>query len=109
MINVTPCGHRLVIKPFTLEQVDDVYASAKRMGLEVVRPNEKREDALVDKGIVLAVGPTCWPDEAPWCKVGDTILFAKFAPKFVEDPVTKESIGILNDMDVVAVLEESNV
>ena len=108
-MNVIPCGHRLVVKPFKLEEVDEVYQRAKLSGLQIVRPNEKREDASVDKGIVLAVGPTCWPDEAPWCKVGDTILFAKFAPKFVEDPVTKESIGILNDLDVVAVLEESNV
>jgi co-chaperonin GroES (HSP10) len=103
---ITPCGHRLIIKPFKLEEVDDALASAKRMGLEIVRPNEKREDQSVDKGIVLAIGSTCWPEQDPWCAVGDTIIFAKFAPKFIEDPETKEQIGILNDEDVVAVLKE---
>lgn len=104
---VIPCGHRLVIKPFTLVETDEILASAKRFGIEVVRQNEKREDASVDKGIVLAIGPTCWPDSDPWCNVGDTILFAKFSPKFIEDPETKESVGILNDEDVVAVIKES--
>jgi co-chaperonin GroES (HSP10) len=106
-MSIRPAGHRLVIRPFKLEDVDDVYSSARKMGLEIVRPNQVREDQSVDKGVVLAIGPTCWPDDTPWCAVGDTILFAKFAPKFIEDPETKESLGILNDMDVVAVLKEN--
>lgn len=106
---IKPCGHRLVVKPFKLAEVDEDLKRARAMGLEVVRENEKREDASVDKGIVLAIGPTCWPDSDPWCKVGDTIIFAKFAPKFIDDPDTKEQIGILNDEDVVAVLEVNNV
>ena len=107
-MNVIPCGHRLVVKPFKLEEVDDVYAQAKRAGLEIVRPNEKREDASVDKAIVLAIGPDCWPDsQEPWCSVGDTVLFAKFAAKLIEDPKTNETVGILNDMDVVAVIKEA--
>ncbi len=106
---IEPCGHRLVIKPFKLADVDVDLQRARALGLTVVRENEKREDASVDKGIVLAVGPTCWPDQEPWCKVGDTIIFAKFAPKFIDDPETKDTLGILNDEDVVAVLKETNV
>ena len=104
-MSIRPAGHRLIIRPFKLEDVDDTYKRARIAGLEVVRPNQVREDQSVDKGIVLAIGPTCWPDNAPWCAVGDTIIFAKFAPKFIEDPETKESLGILNDEDVVAVLK----
>lgn len=103
---VIPAGHRLVIKPHKLEEIDESLARAKRMGLEVIRENQKREDQSVDKGVVLAIGPTCWPDSPPWCVVGDTILFAKFSPKFIEDPETKEQLGILNDDDVVAVVKE---
>ena len=105
---IEPCGHRLVVKPFKQEDVDDVIKSAKKFGIEIVNSNQKREDASVDKGVVLAIGPTAWKDfsSEPWCKVGDTILFAKFSPKFVEDPNTKETVGILNDEDVVAVIKE---
>ena len=105
-MNIIPVGHRLSVKPFTLEQVDDAYSSARKMGIEIIRPNEKREDASIDKGVVLAIGAECWPDQEPWCKVGDVIYYAKFSPKFIEDPVTKESIGILNDQDVVCVVKE---
>lgn len=107
-MKVIPCGHRIIIKPFKLEEVDEVYQRARASGLQIVRPNEKREDASVDKGIVLDIGPDCWPDsDKPWCEVGDTVLFAKFAAKLVEDPKTNETVGILNDMDVVAVIKEA--
>lgn len=105
---ITPCGHRLVVKPFKQEEVDEVIKRAKLAGFEIVNNNQAREDASVDKGTVIAIGPTAWPNEKPWCKVGDTILFVKFSPKFVEDPETKEMVGILNDEDVVAVVKEAN-
>lgn len=101
---IKPAGHRLVVKPFKQEEVDEVYKRAKLAGFEIVNANQARENASVDKGVVLAIGPTAWPNEDPWCKVGDTILFVKFSPKFVEDPETKETVGILNDEDVVAVV-----
>ena len=109
-----PCGHRLVVKPFKQEQVDPVLKKAAESeflkGFEIINENKKREDASVDTGIVLAIGPTAWHDfkSDPWCKVGDTILFAKFSGKFVEDPETKEDVVILNDEDVVAVVQGAN-
>jgi co-chaperonin GroES (HSP10) len=105
---IEPAGHRLVVKAFKLAEVDKVYETAMAAGLEIVRANQKREDQSVDKGTVLAIGPTAWKDFGgePWCKVGDTILFAKFSPKWVEDPETKEQVAILNDEDVVAVIKE---
>lgn len=106
-MSIKPAGHRLVVQPFKQEEVDEVVKRAKLAGLQIVNNNQAREDASVDKGIVLAIGPTAWPNEDPWCKVGDTILFVKFAPKFVEDPETKEMVGILNDEDVVAVVSEA--
>lgn len=105
---IKPCGHRLVVKPFKQEEVDEVLRKAKESGFlndfQIINNNKAREDASVDKGIVLAIGPSAWPNEDPWCKVGDTVLFVKFSPKFVEDPETKETVGILNDEDVVAVV-----
>lgn len=105
---ISPCGHRLVVKPHTQEQVDEVLKRARAAGLTIVNSNQEREDASVDRGVVLSIGPTAWKTESlgnsPWCKVGDEVLFAKFAGKIVEDPTTKEKVFILNDEDVVAVL-----
>jgi co-chaperonin GroES (HSP10) len=105
---IKPAGHRLVVKPFKQEEVDEVLKAAKKFGFEIVNENKKREDASVDQGVVLAIGPTAWQDfkSEPWCKKGDTILFAKFSGKFVTDPETNEDVVILNDEDVVAVITE---
>jgi co-chaperonin GroES (HSP10) len=107
---INPCGHRLVVKPFKQVEVDEVLKKAKQSGFldkfEIINSNQKREDASVDVGTILSIGPTAWADfgGTPWAKVGDRILFAKFAGKFVDDPETKESVCILNDEDVVAVV-----
>lgn len=110
---IVPCGHRLLVKPFKQEEVDDVLKKARESGFldkfEIINSNKKREDASVDKGVVVAIGTTAWNDfgGSPWCSVGDTILFAKFAGKFVDDPETNDTFCILNDEDVVAVVKET--
>lgn len=112
---IQPVGHRLTVKPYAQEDIDPVMAKALKSdylkGFEVVNNNKDRENASVDRGVVLAIGPTAWQNEShgyiPWCKVGDEILFAKFAGKFVKDPETSLDVCILNDEDVVAVVKES--
>jgi co-chaperonin GroES (HSP10) len=102
------CGHRVLVRPYTKELFDPVYAAAKAQGIQVILENEKRVSASVDKGFVLSIGPSAWKDFGgePWCKVGDTVIWAKHAHKVVEDPETKEELGILNDEDIVAVIKE---
>lgn len=112
---IKPVGHRLTVKPYTQKELDplmkDALASEFLKGFQVVNSNEDRENASVDRGIVLAIGSTAWQNEShgyvPWCKVGDEILFAKFAGKFVKDPDTQLDVFILNDEDVVAVVKEA--
>lgn len=110
-MSVKPCGHRLLVKPYKQEEVDEIYRKHSEFmkSLTIINENKKREDASVDRGIVLAIGATAWQDfhSEPWCKVGDEILFAKFSGKFVDDPETGESFVILNDEDVVAVTKEA--
>lgn len=112
-MSISPCGHRLTVKPFKQAEVDEVMKAAKDSGFlqsfKIINSNEKREDASVDRGIVLEIGPTAWKafDSTQWCKVGDEILFAKFAGKFVTDPETGEDVCVLNDEDVVAVIKEA--
>lgn len=111
-MSIRPAGHRLVVRAYKQEQVDPLMAKHADFvkSLTIVNDNKKREDASVDKGIVLAIGPTAWKDFGgePWCKVGDEIIFAKFAGKVVTDPSNGEDVFILNDEDVCAVVETSN-
>lgn len=106
---VVPCGHRLLVKPYKQEDVDPVLMKSREFlkNFEIVNSNKEREDKSVDKGVVLAIGPTAWQDfkSEPWCKVGDIIIFAKFSPSFITDPETNEMVGVLNDADVIAVLK----
>lgn len=112
-MSIIPCGHRLLVKPYKQVEVDEVLRNAKEFLKEfkIVKSEgqEKREDASVDKGIVLAIGTSCWSgfgDGSPWCKVGDEILFAKFAGKMVDDPETAETFMLMNDEDVVAIISK---
>lgn len=110
---IKPCGHRLVVKPYKQAEVDEVMKRATESGFlkdfKIINSNVRREDASVDKGIVISIGPTAWQDfkSPPWCKPGDEILFAKFAGKFVDDPDDGNTYCILNDEDVVAVIKEA--
>ncbi len=101
------CGHRLLVKPIEFMSDDPVVQAAKRLGIEIARTDDrKREAESVDKGKVVQIGPTAWKDfnSEPWCKVGDTIVYAKFAGKLVIDPTTQEKMIALNDEDVVCVV-----
>lgn len=109
-MSVKPCGHRLVVKPYKYAEVDEVLSKHSDFlkTLKVVG-TETRNDASVDKGIVVAIGPTAWVDfgGTPWCKVGDEVLFAKFSGKIVTDSESQEEVVILNDADIVAVTKEA--
>lgn len=101
-MQVIPCGHRILVKPEKLQDVDPIFKAARAAGIDVPDFAKKQEQAAMDKGTVLAIGPTAFKDfggEA-WCSVGDKIAFAKYGGKFVDD------VLILNDEDVVCVLKE---
>ena len=55
-------------------------------------------------GTVVDIGAECWPDQEPWCKVGDLIAWSKFAGKFVIDE-NEDKFVIINDQDVLCTLE----
>ena len=111
---IIPCGHRLLVKPYKQVEVDDVLRKAKESGFldqfKIVKEQgqEKREDASVDKGIVVSIGLTAWKDfgGTPWCKVGDEVIFAKFSGKIVTDPDDEVDYTILNDEDIVAIISK---
>ena len=95
-INLKPLGSRLVVEP--IEQ-EDITASG------IVLPETAKEKP--QKGNVLSVGPGDH-DEAgkrvPMdVKVGDVILFAKYAG--TEIKMDQKKILILKESDVLAIVE----
>jgi len=110
-------GHRVLIKVDKMEEVDPVYARARKAGLAFADTEDsRRAQAGLDRGTVIQVGPDAWKafhysangmygvDFEPWCVVGDLIAFAKYSGKMIEDPETEEKYIVINDEDVVAVL-----
>lgn len=101
MIEVIPCGHRIVVKPHVLEK-------KTASGIIITEDIRNNERGAVDHGTIVAVGPTAWRDFGgdAWAQVGDEIVYAKFAGKMIKDPETEDAVLVLNDEDVVAVLKQ---
>ena len=92
-----PLGDRVVIRPAAREE-------ATRSG--IVLPDTSKEKP--QRGEVLAVGPGRVSDEGKKIpmevKVGDTVLFAKYAG--TEFKLEEEELLILSEKDILAVLND---
>lgn len=93
---ITPLGHRVLVKPIRIEE-------KTKGGIYLPQQTQEMERAGVDKGEVIAIGATAWMDERlggkPWCEVGDTVIWARYAGK----PVTvgEEIYHLINDEDIL--------
>lgn len=101
---IIPLGHRILIKPQTLEDVDDAYKAAKKVGIIINEDHQKLQQAAVDKGVVISLGETAFKDFGgnPWCTVGDLVAYARYGGKTIKDTETGIDYLILNDEDVIA-------
>ena len=107
-MKIIPSGHRILVKPDNIEEVDPVLASAKKSGIILSDMASRLEQTSVDTGVVLDVGPNAWKafdDGHPWASVGDKVVYAKYGGKLVVDPDTKEKFLILNDDDIIGVIK----
>lgn len=104
MIKVVGC--RILIKPFKIQEHDEVFAAAKRAGIALPEMSERKEQLNVDKGTVLEIGATCHQDYVGDLKVGDVIGYAKFGGKFIKDPKQDEPYLIINDEDVICIFKD---
>ena len=104
---ITPLLHRIVVKQHKLEETNKDYRRAAQAGIIIPEHEDnKRAQAGVDKGTVVAIGPTAYRDfntDIP-IKVGDTVAFARFSGKVIADPKDEEEYVALNDEDIVAIL-----
>jgi co-chaperonin GroES (HSP10) len=71
--------------------------------------DRQREQNAVDRGTVLAIGPTAFQEFGgdPWCEVGDMVYFSRYSGKVVSDGFEEDSpkYTLLNDEDVLAVIK----
>jgi co-chaperonin GroES (HSP10) len=90
-----PVGHRVLVR---LEEVTE------KAGL-IYKPDtvRDREQRVIDKGTVEAVGPTAFvgfADGSPWCAVGDFVAFAKNSGVLMEQE--GKFYRVINDEDIYA-------
>ena len=107
--------HRILVKRDIPEDTDAVKTKKEleRMGLttpksvqEEIERQALRENASMDKGVVVDIGETAFLDykiESP-IKIGDYVSFARFGGKEIVDPDTQETFVVLQDEDIVAII-----
>ena len=83
-----------------------MFESAKKAGIILTEVSERKEQINVDKGTVLQIGLKCHEDYVGELAVGDTIAYAKFGGKFIQEPGSEEVFLVINDEDVVAIFKD---
>lgn len=103
---IKPILHRILVKPDDIMEKDVHLRKAKELGLIVHRDEQDREQAAVDEGTVVDFGPTVFRDfgsDNP-IKVGDKVVYARYAGKPIVDPDDEVKYVALNDEDVIAII-----
>jgi len=104
---IVPILHRILVKQDRLEEKDETYKRAGKVGILIPSLDEKvREQAAIDTGTVVAIGSTAFKDFGTTSpvEIGDYVVFAKHAGKTLIDPETEEQFVCLNDEDICAIL-----
>ena len=105
-MTITVTGCRILVKPFKIQEHDKVFESAKNAGIILTEISERKEQINVDKGTVVQIGNKCHEDYVGALSVGDTIAYAKFGGKFVQEPGSEDVFLVINDEDVVAIFKD---
>lgn len=100
-MKIIPLLHRALVKP---KQVETKTAS----GIILTESLTRKEQAGTDEGIILALGDTFGKDFGAEVipKVGDKVLFAKYAGKFIKDGDI--DLVLLNDDDLIAIVRDED-
>ncbi len=123
-LHLKPFGHRVILEPVTSEEEVMLPQGLKTINFKIKAGSEAGEDerALVagEQGTIVAIGPLAWkhPDfgygrvsdeewASAWPKIGDKVVFGKYAGKIWPDPVTKKKYFVLDDEAIqMKILEE---
>ena len=102
---IRPVEYNVAVK------VDPVEEKTKG-GLYLTSDTQERSKHKAERGTISHISPMAfsfddWPDGEPKPKVGDRVIFAKFAGMFVEEG--GEEFRVMKDRDIVAVIDEASI
>ena len=97
----TPSGWRLLVLPFTPRE-------KTKGGILIAQESLEKLRIATNCGYVLKMGPLAYHDHdkfptGPWCKIGDWIIFARYAGSRL--PIEGGEVRILNDDEVLGVIK----
>lgn len=96
-----PVGYFLLVKPQEIEETTEG-------GIILASTTLKQDRLATDIGVIQKIGPIAWKgfaDGTPWAKVGDVIMYAKYAGKRITDPDSLVEFILINDNDVLSVVD----
>ena len=97
-----PTGWRMLVLPFRMKETTK---GGVLLGTETI----DRQQVASQCGNVLAMGPDCYNDpkrfsDGPWCKVGDWVVFARYAGSRIE--IEGGEVRLLNDDEILATVQD---
>jgi chaperonin GroES len=96
-----PTGWRLIVLPFKMDE-------KTKGGIIMNESTLEKQQVASQCGNVLAMGPQCYTDkerypEGPWCKVGDWVIFARYAGSRIQ--IEGGEIRLLNEDEILATIK----
>lgn len=105
-MQIKPVCHRIIVKPDSVEEADELIKRAKLAGIQVEL--DKREIKAVARGVVVSVGSTAYIElgttaEEQGIIPGARVQYAKYSAADIKEG----ELVILNDEDIMCVIEEA--
>ena len=96
-----PTGWRILVLPFKMKE-------KTKGGVIMAGTSLERQQLAAQCANVLAVGPDAYRDkdrypQGPWCKVGDWIVFARYAGSRIK--IEGGEVRLLNDDEILATIK----
>ena len=96
-----PTGWRILVLPFKMGE-------KTKGGILMGQDTLEKQQVASQCGNVLAMGPDCYHDkrrykQGPWCKVGDWIMFARYAGSRIK--IEGGEVRLLNDDEILATIK----
>jgi len=97
-----PTGWRILVLPFKMNE-------KTKGGVLLGQETLDRQQVASQCGNVIAMGDACYRDKerypsGPWCKVGDWVIFARYAGSRIE--IEGGEVRLLNEDEVLATVQD---
>ena len=96
-----PTGWRMLVLPFRMSE-------KSKGGVLFANETVDKQQVASQCGNVLAMGSECYKDKerypnGPWCKVGDWVVFARYAGSRIE--IDGGEVRLLNEDEILATVK----